>query len=127
MKQRSAPFELPDSHQSATASNRMPKPALVPSQAWIVETCGALGFGVIERLAIRGGLPCFEPEPRIIQTVKLDSDSEHQTHPAEGTPKKQFSRLFEELSRLDDATVDVEFRHGVPFRLVIERTRVMLR
>jgi hypothetical protein len=102
--------------------------ALAPSQAWIVETCRALGFGVIEGLSIRGGLPCFEPEPRIIQTLKLDSEGERRScgGPPEGTPKMQFARVFDELSRLGDATVDIEFRHGLPFRLVIDRTKEML-
>jgi hypothetical protein len=43
-----------------------------------VEIIEALGFGVIERLLIRGGLPCYEPEPRIVQTIKLASEPERQ-------------------------------------------------
>jgi hypothetical protein len=88
-----------------------------------VEIIGALGFGVIERLCIRGGLPCFEPEPRIVQTIKLDSASERQPDgaPTDLTLKKEFDTLFDQLSRLQDGVVDIEVRHSLPFRLVLER------
>jgi len=82
-----------------------------------------LGFGVIERLSIRGGLPCYEPEPRIVQAIKLDSEPEQQpdrSH-ADLTLKKEFESLFDQLSRLGDGIVDVEVRHSLPSRLVRER------
>jgi hypothetical protein len=88
-----------------------------------VEIIEALGFGVIERLLIRGGLPCYDPEPRIVQTIKLSSETERQ--PDRGytdlTLKKEFERLFDQLSRLGDTTVDLEIRHNQPFRLVLQR------
>jgi hypothetical protein len=88
-----------------------------------VEIIEVLGFGVIERLVIRGGLPCYEQEPRIVQAIKLDSKPERQTDGgyADLTLKKEFESLFEHLSRLGDATVDIEIRHSLPFRLVLER------
>jgi hypothetical protein len=88
-----------------------------------VEIIEALGFGVIERLLIRAGLPCYEPEPRIVQTIKFDS--EHARQPDLGcsdlTLKKEFESLFEQLSRLREGIVDIEVRHNAPFRLVRER------
>jgi hypothetical protein len=88
-----------------------------------VEIIEALKFGVIERLLIRGGLPCYEPEPRIVQAIKLDSEPERlpDCSCADLTLKKEFESLFDQLSRLGDATVDVEIRHSLPFRLVLER------
>ena len=56
----------------------MTKSCLNPDQRRTVEIIEALGFGVIERLFIRGGLPCYEPEPRIVQAIKLDSEPERQ-------------------------------------------------
>jgi hypothetical protein len=101
----------------------MTKSLLNPDQRRTVEIIEALGFGVIERLCIRGGLPCFEPEPRIVQTIKLDSPLEWQ--PDDGTVdstlKKEFDTLFDRLSGLQDAVVDIEVRHSLPFRLVLER------
>ena len=70
-----------------------------------------------------GGLPCYEPEPRIVQAIKLDSEPERQPDRgcADLTLKKEFESLFDQLSRLRDAIVDIEVRHSAPFRLVLER------
>jgi hypothetical protein len=101
----------------------MTKSCLNPGQRRTVEIIEALGFGVIERLLIRGGLPCYEPEPRIVQAIKLDSEPERQPEcgHANLTLKKEFESLFDRLSLLDDATGEIEVRHSAPFRLVIER------
>jgi len=68
-------------------------------------------------------LPCYEPEPRIVQAIKLDSEPERQPDRgcADLTLKKEFESLFDQLSRLRDAIVDIEVRHSAPFRLVLER------
>src|SRR5260370_10340844 len=100
----------------------MERICLTSEQRTTVQIIEALGFGVIERLAIRSGLPCYEPEPRIIQAIKLDSVSEHQPdRNADLTLKKEFESLFTHLSRLRDGIVDIEVRHSTPFRLVLER------
>jgi hypothetical protein len=103
----------------------MTKSSLNPGQRQTVEIIEALGFGVIERLRIRGGLPCYEPEPRIVQTIKLESEPERQLDDGDGDAdfalKKEFESLFDQLSRLGDGTVDIEIRHSLPFRLVVER------
>jgi len=107
----------------------MTKSCLNPSQRRIVEIIESLGFGVIEHLSIRGGLPCYELEPRIVQTIKLDSKHERQPNHfyADLTLKQEFANLFDQLSRLGDATVDIEIRHSLPFRLVVERRDKELR
>ncbi len=100
----------------------MTKSCLNPGQRRTVEIIEALGFGVVERLSIRGGLPCYEPEPRIVQAIKLDCEPERPDRSsADLTLKKEFESLFNRLSRLGDATVDIEIRHSLPFRLVLER------
>jgi hypothetical protein len=99
------------------------KSSLNPAQQRTVEIIEALWFGVIERLAIRDGLPCYEPEPRIVQAIKLDSEPERQPDGSHAnlTLKKEFESLFNQLSRLHDSIVDIEVRHSLPFRLVVER------
>jgi hypothetical protein len=101
----------------------MTRSSLDLSQRRTVEIIEFLIFGVIERLSIRGGLPCFDPEPRIVQTIKLDSESERQPDRghADLTLRKEFESLFDRLSRLQDGVVDIEVRHSLPFRLVLER------
>src|SRR5436189_4767034 len=98
----------------------MTKSSLNLGQRQTVEIIEALGFGVIERLLIRGGVPCYDPEPRIVQAIKLDSESERQPDRscADLTLKKGFESLFDQLSRLRDGVVDIEVRHSLPFRLV---------
>ena len=106
----------------------MTRSSLNPIQRQTVSIIESLGFGSIERLWIRGGLPCYEPEPRIVQSVKLDSEPELQpdNDHADVTLKKEFESLFVQLSRLGDGTVDIEVRHSLPFRLVLERRRETL-
>jgi hypothetical protein len=56
----------------------MTKSSLNPVQRQTVEIIESLGFGSIERLWIHDGSPCYEPEPRIVQAIKLDSELERQ-------------------------------------------------
>jgi hypothetical protein len=102
---------------------KLTKSSLAPGQCQLVEIISVLGFGVIERLSIRDGLPCFDPDPRIIQAIKLGPEPEPKPNHnnADLTLKKEFESLFEQLSRLRDGIVDIEVRHGAPFRLVLER------
>jgi hypothetical protein len=107
----------------------MTKSSLNPAQRQTLEIVDWLGFGVIECLRISGGFPCYDPQPRIIQTIKLDSEpagppaDDH----ADLTLKKEFEILFDQLSRLGDGVVDIEVRHSLPFRLVLERRVEALR
>jgi hypothetical protein len=101
----------------------MTKCCLNPDQNRLVEMIQGLGFGVIKRLMIRGGLPCYDSQPCIIQEIKLDSECEPQPDRrcAELTLKAEFERLLDQLTRLDEGVVDIEVRHGAPFRLIVRR------
>ena len=100
----------------------MTKSSLNPDQRRTVEIIEALGFGLIERLLIRGGLPWYDPEPRIVQTIKLGPGPERQPGRSDAnlTLKKEFESLFEQLHQLRDGAVDIEVQHSLPFRLVRE-------
>jgi hypothetical protein len=101
----------------------MTKSSLETNQRRTVEIIEALGFGVIERLLIRGGLPCYEREPRIVQRIKLGSEPQWQPEggDADFTLKKEFVDLFDQLGRLRDGVVNIEVQHSSPFRLDLER------
>jgi hypothetical protein len=101
----------------------MTKSSLEPNQRRIVEIIEALGFGIIEHLSIRDGLPCYDPEPRIIQTIKLASGPGRQPDRscADLTLKKEFEDLFHQLTQLSSAVVDIEVQHSLPFKIVRER------
>ena len=101
----------------------MTKSSLNPDQRRTVEIIEALDFGVIERLLIRGGLPCYEREPRIVQKIKLLPEPQRQPDRLNAglSLHKAFENLFEQLCRVGDGFVDVEVQHSRPFRLVLER------
>jgi hypothetical protein len=101
----------------------MTKSSLDPGRRWTVEIIEVLGFGVIEGLSIRDGLPCYEPEPRIVQAIKLAPGPERQPDrsSADLTLKRDFESLFDQLMRLRNGVVDIEVQRCLPFRLVLER------
>ena len=101
----------------------MTKSTLNPSQRRTVEIIEMLGFGRIDGLSIRNGQPCYDPPPQIHQEIKLGSEPEGRPNPSSGEFKlrREFENLFEQLGRLPDGRVDIEIRHSMPFRLVLER------
>jgi hypothetical protein len=101
----------------------MTRGSLSPGQRRILAIIEELGFGRIERLSVRSGQPWYDPAPRIVQEIKLGSEPERQPNRncADLTLKKEFQSLFDQLSQVRDGIVDIEVRHGLPFRLVLER------
>jgi hypothetical protein len=102
---------------------KLTKSSLAPGQYQLVQIIEALGFGIVERLSVRGGVPCFDPNPRIIQAIKLGPPEPEQKpdRTDADTLKKEFESLFEHLAQLRDGLIDIEVRHSAPFRLVLER------
>lgn len=101
----------------------MTERSLNQEQRWTLEIIAKLGFGRIEQLSIRNGKPCFDPAPRIVEELRLASDSEQRPdlNNPDLTLKQEFQKLFGHLERLLDGVVVIEVRHSVPFRLIAER------
>ena len=101
----------------------MTRASLNLDQRRLVEIIEAIDFGVIEQLSIRGGLPCFDPQPRIFQAIKLASETRQQRDrvSADLTLKAQFEDSFDHLIQLRNAVVNIEVQHSLPFRIVLER------
>lgn len=99
----------------------MTKDSLKPSQQRIVEMIDALTFGRIEGLTIRCGEPYYEPAPCIAQEIKLGTPPEdrRRSNSQDFALKSEFESLFIHLERLGNGIVDIEIRHGLPFRLII--------
>ena len=79
-------------------------------------------FGSIERLSIRGGLAAYEPELRVIQTIKLDGETGRQMDCscADLTLKKEFEALlFDHCIACRTASSIFEVRHSPSVRLVL--------
>jgi hypothetical protein len=107
-----------------TGKTGVTKSSLNPGQRRTLEIIQELGFGRIERLSIRDGQPSYDyPAPRVFQEIKLGSECDRHlvSNPADFTLTKQFGSLFNQLSRLREGIVDIEVRHGLPFRLVVDR------
>jgi hypothetical protein len=96
---------------------------LSPARQQLLEIMQGLNFGRIERLSIRGGEPCYEQPPRIVEEIKL-SDSKQMTDSRDNHIKfkREFEDLFAHLERLNEGVIDIEMRHSVPFRLLIDRS-----
>lgn len=97
--------------------------SLTPAQRRMLEIIRALRFGIIQAIVIRGGQPYYDPAPRIVQSIKLGSHPEPSRQAGDNdTLHKAFAYLFEHLDTLGDCTVNIEVQHGLPFRLIVERS-----
>lgn len=90
----------------------------------LLDTMHRIGFGRIEKLAVRDGEPVFHPAPRVVQDIKLGEFAPNVPLPV-GTDfllKAQVIALFDHLRRLGDGELEViHIQNGLPFRVVVER------
>ena len=103
----------------------MTKRSLDSAQLKLVEAIEELGFGRIEQIPIRDGRPCLELATEIVREIKLGLETEPRIErgTADLTLRIEFERLFNQLSHLREGLVDVEIRHGAPFKLLLKRRR----
>jgi hypothetical protein len=98
------------------------KRSLDPAQLKLVEAVEELGFGRIEEIPVSDGNPCLEQATQSVREIKLGSEPEpFERGNADLTLKAEFERLLNEISQLRDGLVDVEVRHGAPFKLLVRR------
>jgi hypothetical protein len=103
-------------------SQRLTKDRLSQLRQELVTRMQRLGFGRIERLAVRGGQPVIE-SARFLRDVKLGRRASAQEVPASDFELKfALVDLFEQLEDLGDGEIDfIEIRHGLPNRIVVEQ------
>jgi hypothetical protein len=90
----------------------------------LVELMRTLSFGRIENLDVRDGEPFLTDEARIVRVAKLGAGIAPTTeNSVEFELKQPVCELFEELRRIKNGKVLVEFRHGLPF--LVEITTVL--
>ena len=120
LAQESGHDELRDERAGKAAS--MTIRSLTPGQRRTLEIITELVFGRIELLIV-DGQPCHDPPPRIVQEIRLASAPERQPDHAntDGTLTKEFEALFNHLANLRNASIDIECRHSLPFRLLVRR------
>jgi hypothetical protein len=84
----------------------------------LVQLMRTLRFGRIENLIVRDGEPVLTAEVRVVRVAKLGGDIAPIIENALDFELKQPVRdLFEELMQIQNGTVLIEFRHGLPFTL----------
>jgi hypothetical protein len=87
-----------------------------------------VGFGRIENLAVRGGLPSFDAAPLVIRTVKVGGTGGNRPprHRREAAMLRcATTELLDHLRRLGDGTVRrVEVAHGKPLFFEVEERPV---
>jgi hypothetical protein len=98
------------------------KRSLGPAQLKLVEAIEELGFGRIDQIPVCDGSPCLERATQTVREINLGSEPKpFERCLADLTLKAEFERLLNELSQLGDGLVDVEIRHGAPFKLLVRR------
>jgi hypothetical protein len=83
-----------------------------------------LNFGRIEGLKICNGEPTFDPAARIIQDIKLGTENGPRPELDHGdfVLRSSVVEMFDYFAGLGDGRIAViEVRHGLPFRLLVER------
>ena len=80
-------------------------------------------FGRIEGLAVRDGLPVFEPKPRVFREVRIGANTPTRPVAAAGNVhlKPEVLELMENLSILGNGVVhSLLVRNGLPFHLEVQ-------
>ena len=100
------------------------KSVLTEPQARLVELLQRINFGRVEALQVRGGMPVFEPPPRIVQRLKMGADNapRPEARLADFLLKRQTVELLEVIAKLGEGEVStIEIHHGLALMVELER------
>ena len=96
---------------------------LSPQRRALVRLCQSIAYGQILDLHVRDKEPVFNPPPRLLLEIKLDSDSNARVE-SEITDFDlcdEACRLFDRLDQMTTGSVQrIEVRAGIPRRVLIE-------
>jgi hypothetical protein len=100
------------------------KSSLSEPQRRLVDLFQQINFGRIEALRVRAGMPSFDPEPRIIQTLKMGGQNGPRDEA--GLPdfwlKQPLVELLLTIREIGDGEVlTIDVKHGLPFSVEVER------
>jgi hypothetical protein len=104
-------------------SEALTKADLCPAGVRLVELMQRINFGRIERLAVRGGEPVFDPPPRVVREIKFGGDNgpRPESAKADFSLKSQVCGLFARLEALGDGVIlRIDVQHGLPFKMSVE-------
>jgi hypothetical protein len=99
------------------------KSDLSEGQRRLVELLQRINFGRIEHLRVRGGLPLFEPAPRIIRTLKMGADNQPRSEAElqDFSLKRQTIEMLQVIADLGEGEILlIEAKNGLAFSMEIE-------
>jgi hypothetical protein len=99
--------------------------SLSPERQKLVDVIRRLYFGKIENLIMRNGDPEFSSLTKITQEIKLGPEQASSTGSTKSdfTLKSHVTDLLSQFDALEDGSiVTIECRHGLPSRLIVERS-----
>lgn len=96
--------------------------SLPASHQRLVRLMQQIGFGHIDNLHVRDGLPVFDPPPRVVEDVKFATDSARiELASSDFALKQQVLDLILHLQRIGNGVVHtLVFKHGLPFSMSVE-------
>lgn len=100
-----------------------PFSSLPASYQRLVRLMQKIGFGRIEGLQVRDGLPVFDPPPRVVEEVKFAGENGPRAECANAdfALKREVLELIAHLSRVGNGIIHVlVFKHGLPFTMSVE-------
>ena len=95
--------------------------ALEPENQRLVKWMQSVNFGRIW-VSVRNGRLVMDSPPRVLREVKIGGENGRRPESCLGdfSLKKEVLELLEHISGIGNATVCIEIKHGLPFKMTIE-------
>jgi len=99
------------------------KSSLSQPRQRLIELFQNVNFGKVD-LRICGGEPIFDPHPRVVETRKLAAENgpRSESNLEDFSLKQSLIELFQTMDEVNDGTVLITLKHGLPFTCEVERT-----
>ncbi len=97
---------------------------LPPGRKTLVRQMQEINFGRIERLRLHEGEPVFDPPPKLVREVKFGGENgpRPESKDSDFAIKSQVVDLFHQFDRISNGEINlIEIKHGLPFRMLLEK------
>ena len=99
------------------------KSSLSPARRRLLDLMSDIHFGRIERLAVSGGEPVFDPPPKVVRKIKIGGENGPRQERSERdfVLKEKHREFLDHLADLGNGTISrIEVQVGLPFSMEIE-------
>lgn len=104
-------------------NERLTRSSLSPARKRLLDLMSDINYGRIERLAVSGGEPMFDPLPLVVRKIKIGGENGPRQERIEKdfVLKEKHREFFEHLAGLGNGTITrLEVQAGLPFSMEIE-------